>query len=249
MTDRPILFSAPMVRALLDGRKTQTRRIAKITAVMGNKVAIESPDEKLIELEDGEFRRGFFHYESTSALSGQYRLPCAVGDRLWVRETWCYGPAGQFADAPIYYRATDNDVEGCAGYTKRGDRRSPWRPSIHMPRRLSRLTLAVTDVRVQRLQEISESDACAEGATARDAVIDIGGMSKGWCMDWSQIGTPSPFDRSRTLRGHDIALGTPRMAFANYWESLHGAGAWDANPWIVALAFEVERRNIDDVTR
>lgn len=156
MTDRPIIFSAPMVRAMLDGRKTQTRRVAKITAVMGNKVAIESPDEKLIELEDGEFRRGIFHYESTSALSGPYRLPYAVGDRLWVREAFAV-----LADKPRgswIYRA-DSEEARSAG--PRVDVR--WKPSIHMPRWASRLTLPVTDVRVQRLQEISRGDAMDEG--------------------------------------------------------------------------------------
>lgn len=217
MTDRPIIFNGAMVRALLTGTKTQTRRIAKITAVMGNKVAIESPDEKLIELEDGEFRRGIFHYESTSALSGPYRLPYAVGDRLWVREAFAV-----LADKPRgswIYRA-DSEEARSAG--PRVDVR--WKPSIHMPRWASRLTLPVTDVRVQRLQQISEEDAIAEGAPC-------------CTMD----------DDGRFYE--DADRGNRRLGFAGLWDSLHGSGAWDANPWIVALTFEVERSNIDEVKR
>lgn len=226
MTDRPIIFNGAMVRALLTGTKTQTRRIVKITAVMGNKVAIESPDEKLIELEDGEFRRGICHYESTSALSGPYRLPYAVGDRLWVRENILQTLGGYTDQSGEYISQWSRErVEYCADDPPPKKRHlhpnrynSPYmasRPSIHMPRLASRLTLTVTDVRVQRLQEISRGDAMDEGC---------------------------PFANLQGCRN-------PRDWFADLWESLHGAGSWDANPWIVAVTFTVERSNIDEVKR
>ena len=214
MTDKPIIFSAPMIAALLAGTKTQTRRVAKITAVMGNKVPVTAAEERLIELEAEEFRRGICHYESTSALSGPYRLPYRVGDRLWVREAWRIDGAGRRVSAEacrghrsIQYRAD--------GYDPRPhDERSP----IHMPRWASRLTLLVTDVRVLRLREISEDDARAEGVCSTLTRFPDGGS----------IGHPASWH------------------FEQLWGQIHGPGAWDSNPWVCAITFDVQRGNIDD---
>ena len=127
---RPILFSGPMVRAILSGAKTQTRR-----------VITPQPDARL--------RWGLAGWEDVHGRP----LPCrygAPGDLLWVRETW--GIAGEFGDGTAHtYRATD-DRNGII-----------WRPSIFMPRALSRITLKITDVRVERIQDISEPDEAAEG--------------------------------------------------------------------------------------
>lgn len=243
MSDRPIIFSAPMIRALLDGGKTQTRRIAKITAIMGNKVSV-GPHERLIELEAGEFRSGICHYESTSALSGPYQLPAAIGDRLWVREAWRVGlyyedlkPSALMGSEIVDYLAATTT----AGWSM-GRKRSP----IHMPRWASRLTLIVTDVRVQRLQEISEDDAVAEGATSRPACSGFLGREDGWSMDWSRVGelsrwaTRKPGGPAKApLSETDISLCDPKMAFASYWNEIHGPDAWEANPWVVALTFSV----------
>jgi len=209
--DRPIIFSAPMVRALLDGRKSQTRRVLKPQPAARTACVEPHPEyrEEWRAFADGEPLHSFC-------------LPYVPGDRLWVREAWCYGPAGQFADAPIYYRATDNDVEGCTGYTKGGDRRSPWRPSIHMPRWASRLTLIVTDVRVQRLQDISEEDAQAEGALKMRCEID---------------------DKPHFY--NDAERGTHKIGFAGIWAHINGAESWDADPWVVAVSFKTIRANID----
>lgn len=238
MTDKPIIFSAPMITALLAGTKTQTRRVAKITAVMGNKVSVTAPEERLIELDAGEFRRGICHYESTDALSGPYRLPYCVGDRLWAREAFATTGGG-----PVRYYATDDVHE-----LRR--KRSP----IHMPRWASRLTLIVTDVRVQRLAEISEEDARAEGATSRPACNGFMSRYDGWSMDWSPVGTLSAYSMSAKPGGpakvplteSDISLYTAASAFANYWDTTHGPGSWTANPWVCALTFTVLRCNIDD---
>jgi len=126
---RPILFSGPMVRAILSGAKTQTRR-----------VITPQPDARL--------RWGFAGWEDVHGRP----LPCrygAPGDLLWMRETWRQGPTATGA----YYRATDDD----------GTPAVRWKPSIFMPRALSRITLKLTDVRVERVQDISEADAAAEG--------------------------------------------------------------------------------------
>ncbi|AZB65009.1 hypothetical protein EBL87_15130 [Cereibacter sphaeroides] len=140
MADRPIIFSAPMVRALLNGQKSQTRRVLKKRAAM-NALAVFGPSFLL--------------------LPGNIDLVgCAPGDRLWVREAWTarMEHGWTIADArsrmfreEILYRADGDDGEG-------------WWPSIRMPREFSRTTLIVTGVRVERLQDISGEDCAAEGA-------------------------------------------------------------------------------------
>lgn len=176
--DRPIIFSAPMVRALLDGRKTMTRRKAW--------------------KKEGE--RGFVQW-------GEGPSPwqrVQPGDRLWVREACMSDP-----DRFTIYRADWERYNVCD--TMR------WRPSIHMPRWASRLTLTVTAVRVERLQEISCADAIAEGI--------------------------APAANSQTI---DCDTPDPRDEFHALWDRLHGEGAWDANPEVVAITFAVRKGNIDD---
>ena len=147
MKERPILFSAPMVRAILEGRKTQTRRIVKLRdgslaededipahGECGG-LAIPAPDYVM------DFSKTFPQWQ---------KMPCPygkTGDRLWVRETWC----PDFEPYTFKYRADGGESVG------------RWHPSIHMPRWASRITLEVVSVRVERLQDISEADAEAEG--------------------------------------------------------------------------------------
>lgn len=186
MADRPIIFSAPMVRALLYGRKTQTRRVLK------------PPYGTL------EYRR-----------DGTWRPICTKffpGDRLWVREAWTLGKdAGDIGrwhpDDRVFYRASDDDE---TTFPPR------WRSPIHMPRWASRLTLTATDVRVHRLQEISEEDAQAEGISSEWDNFELYGQSE-------------PY----------------RYGFSALWNSIHGPGAWDANPWVAAITFTVRKGNID----
>ena len=238
MTIKPIIFSGPMVRAILDGRKTQTRRIVKIPAIMRNKVSI-GPHESLIELDDGEFRRGICHYKSTSALSGPYSLPYAVGDLLWVREAWRAGRGYDGASirdirsaSRIWWEADDaNDNADAIG--------TVLRPSIHMPRWASRLTLRVTDVRVQRLHEISEADAQAEGCLEQ-VNAHCGPLVN--CY-----GPECPTDPMRSCNIH--GCWGIRKAFADLWNSLHGPDTWAQNPWVAAITFEAIQKNVDEVAR
>lgn len=142
MKERPILFSAPMVRAILEGRKTQTRRVVKELPLLG----VPSAWCAAAKAQDP----GWVH------IVGDYRRFCpygAPGDRLWVRETWC----DTFAE--------DDDSRGgyCYAATNKGPEPLRWRPSIYMPRRASRLTLEIEAVRVERLQEINADDAEKEG--------------------------------------------------------------------------------------
>jgi hypothetical protein len=204
MKERPILFSGPMIRAILDGQKTQTRRVIK-------------PDWwRCLDPEDEDDRQ-------QALRTCPYGQP---GDRLWVRETW----NADWCDH-IIYRADGGSAKD-AGYGTE----PKWKPSIFMPRWASRLTLEVVDVRVERLQEIDEDDAVAEGATR---MADIS-RDSGWSMDWSQVGRPSRYAPNRILTPRCIALGSARMAFANYWNLLNekrGFG-WVVNPWVFVMEFE-----------
>lgn len=218
MTDHPIIFSAPMVRALLDGRKTVTRRLAWRS---------ESDIRKMDFICDGERPNPLSRPAGAAGIqmAGKYWLRptnwCSVNisDRLWVRES-----LQSFAREP---RATAQYVADITGVPHRGvvdgwcDGRAYWQwdrkslPSIHMPRWASRLVLSVTAVKIERLQEISEADAIAEGVyTGKDG--DLG-----------------PLDISA------------RALFADLWRKLHGPDSADANPEVVAITFTVHKCNID----
>lgn len=191
MTDKPIIFSAPMVRALLDGRKTQTRRVLKKPAAM-DALAV--------------FGSKFLTLPGNIDLIGY-----APGDRLYVREAFSYEALDVDRNGfmPPWYWADGNPSSG--NFTRP-------KPSIHMPRWASRITLTVTEVRVQRLQEISNDDAKAEGVLGECAF---------------HVGNDATY----------------RAPFRELWNSLHGHDAWDANPWVVAVSFTVDRRNIDAIPR
>lgn len=146
MKERPILFSGAMVRALLAGTKTQTRRVVKPLPITLNR------DTNSLEVDDENIANGRFAKQ----------VPCPygqTGDRLWVRETWAYG---------IHAMAAKRDENGPFVYAAEGTTQGRlcdrWRPSIYMPRWASRITLEITDVRVERLQDISPDDCIAEGA-------------------------------------------------------------------------------------
>ena len=189
--ERPILFSAPMVRALLAGTKTQTRRIFKIRGPMGNLCQIDCPEEEIVRFDDGSF-----HYLSTSAMSGPY--PCPYGeprDRLWVREAWrvaaCYDDkSGAELEGIITARNVQYSV--CADQFLHGMAIGRYRHARFMPRWASRITLEITNVRVERLQEISKKDAEAEGvAPWRDEKIAHVAMYREL---WEQINGSGSWD-------------------------------------------------------
>lgn len=156
MKEHPILFSASMVRAILEGRKTQTRRVVKPQPIAAKKyVGGGFVEHRPNRTDGGKDRTAVGAPSCFLARVSPYGGP---GDRLWVRETW--GIAGDMPHDPGYveYRAD------CSGnFNEVGDLVPRWRPSIHMRREDSRITLEITDVRVQRVQDISEADALAEG--------------------------------------------------------------------------------------
>lgn len=201
--ERPILFSAPMVRALLAGTKTQTRRVMRDQVVAPGIVQMARPGYCEIVNEYSVRIPGFYC---------PYGKP---GDRLWVRENHYLTDNG---DEEYAVYAADGQcvrehlkrVDGLAAdfpADVRAQHRR-LRPSIHMPRWASRILLAITDVRVDRLQDISDADALAEGVR----------HSYG-----------EPFDVTHTI--------SDRRRYALLWDQINGAGAWAANPWVWAVSF------------
>lgn len=227
MKERPILFSAPMVRALLEGRKTQTRRIVK-----------PQPNSSLEwrGWHDDEDVYGWYPQHPLLGDKGRHLVRCPYGkpgDRLWVKETWWQVPepsSRQLRDGADTWPKPRGPQEQRLAYAADGDdpatvREWGWKlkPSIFMPRWASRITLEITEVRVQRLQDISEEDAAAEGIST--SVVD-----------------PSP-------RG--IAPIYPKQyvsnvdVFRDLWTMINGEGSWAANPWTWCVSFrriEQERK-------
>jgi hypothetical protein len=150
--EKPILFNGEMVRAILEGRKTQTRRVVKP----------QPPDKHdFVDIDDGDFWfSGMTAYNAGPCPYGQ------PGDRLWVRETWMSDPYINSVGSTIY-RATETELDRYNGHN--------WKPSIFMPRVRSRLTLEIVRVRVERLQRISEEDALSEGT--RRFNMPVGNMA------------------------------------------------------------------------
>lgn len=212
MADRPILFSSPMVRALIAGSKTQTRRaINPQPSAGGNLVA---PPFR------GDGNDLHVQFIESDGLPGKsQRLRYAPGDRLYVREHWRTG--GQFDHlAP---RDLTPEWAEPIGFVAdepqdRISRTGKFRQAMHMPRWASRITLFVTDVRVERLQDISEADALAEGVTRSDYEYDDG-----------------------------ECCATAKEAYGLLCDLINGDGAWSANPWVAAYTFTVRMGNIDQL--
>lgn len=209
MTERPILFSAPMVRALLAGTKTQTRRTINTDRHGWDAQAMElacvqehDSDELGVQAYFGPQRFG---------VRCPYGKP---GDRLWVRETWAkWGRDDQCGEGPAQ---THEPIYRADGWP--WDERDKWRPSIHMPRRVSRITLEVSGVRVERLQDISHADALAEG------------------IEWTPIPAGRLFHDYR-CRPPAPTLTSARECYRSLWESINGTGSWEANPWVWVVEF------------
>ncbi len=164
MKERPILFNGDMVRSILAGQKTQTRRPVKPQPASGCIYSINGAHDALHLSDAGCPVR----YIQPTGRIKDHLLPCPFGqpgDRLWVRETFCkYYPSETWPEPKALYRA--DGITLCA--TDSEGKKQRWTPSIHMPRPLSRITLEITDVRVERVQDINEEEAWAEGIEALD---------------------------------------------------------------------------------
>lgn len=247
MTDRPIIFNAAMIRALLDDRKTQTRRVLKSQPASqgfsGRDETWSWPEPVLDD--DGMSLMTSDQIRDFGMHIGMAKHQ--IGDRLWVRETWRpFFPSVDPWNIAVSYDA-DKSVKhwDWASDADFGDWNTPKAantgnvPSIHMPRWASRLTLIVTDVRVQRLQEISEADAVAEGAAGYAYETSIGeGYGSGFCCSHGQ-------DLSH--RPNEQMFDTAKESFNDLWNFIYGPEAWDDNPWVSATTFTVHRCNIDQM--
>lgn len=217
MKDHPMLFSGPMVQALIDGRKTQTRRVLR-------------PQPRSAPIcHDGVWT------DCEGLKDGPYDIPLRndvkpipikvkAGDRIWVRESFArisVSPILETIDNPMpVYRVCDN----------RTDYGGPWKPSIHMPRAISRVTLYVTDVKVERLQNISNADCISEGIECVNTVDDV------------------PIWKNYLGKGSLLSTGgllTPSASFRSLWGSINGPDQWAENPWVLAYSFQVKTENID----
>lgn len=233
MAGHSILFSAPMIKALLDGRKTQTRRLLPNPEFYG------CPTGDCPHATQAECNAAM----QETALPDVRHVP---GDRLWVRETYYQpghwkpvpgkltkGGAQKWRFVPVEPLYSFHEP---AAFRRARRRKDPSTIAWHkrlgrfMPRRYSRLTLVVTDVRVEHLQDISEADCLAEGAPLDPDHCDgtLDGSNPHMCF------TDNPWVRQ-----------SPRAWYHRLWDSINGPGAWDANPWVVATTFELQRRNID----
>jgi len=258
MKERPIIFNAPMVRAILEGRKTQTRRVVK-----------PQPFYPVIVAGDPETQRFCVENHEPMRLEAFLRF-CPYGqpgDRLWVRENWrigawdenngrfaldyCDGPDKRWITVPestddylgegvfehYWMQCSDElskkgilpDSDG-QYHWEHGESPLRWRPAIHMPRWASRITLEVTGMRAERLQDISEDDAIAEGlkCITKDGAIykygipDADGLPGkddfGWpWMEWNA---------------------SPVLAYKKLWEQINGPGSWEKNPWVWVVEFK-----------
>lgn len=228
MAERGILFSASLVRALLAGTKTVTRRIVKSNATRIVWVKDHAADI------DGIYT-GWVQDFGRKKIMRAMRCPYGVpGDRLWVRETWSPDHKNVYPMIPVVYRAADGSApsgseirEHVSGCKAEGGGVSSaeclkcvgfrWRPSIHMPRWASRITLQIDEVRVERLQEITEEEARAEGVTPLEGI--------------------NPDQR---LAGSDDRFGDSpyRCAFAVLWDELNlERGSWASNPFVWRIGF------------
>lgn len=227
--ERPILFSGPMVRAILDGRKTQTRRIVSPQPSAETKAwwsCVSSSEKSAI----GKWTpRDSAHVKSNPKATGEsVRCPYGdFGDRLWVREsmrgvidTKCHADESMPISAYV--------ADGAHSWS--GSFRTPWQysrnamPSIHMPRRLSRITLEITRVRVERLQQITPNDARSEGCA-----------DNAWCRsDW-------PEKSVRIMPGFYEHTGRDSIVLSNFaslWQSINGPDSWTENPWVWVIEFK-----------
>lgn len=230
--EKPILFSGPMVQAILGGRKTQTRRVVKP----------QPKSDDIDNLGDG----------STIIFDG-LNVPCPYGeirDRLWVRETFLIDHY-QYISGPLP-KSKPDDIEGLIYYRADGEcceqigecqceGKTKWKPSIFCTRWASRITLEITSIRVERLQDVSEDDAKAEGCIAEPWGAWWQGYTnlKGQLVHQTVQGDTPPdwmIEPHKMERPHLDK--TAKHQFQSLWHSINGPESWTSNPWVWVIEFK-----------
>lgn len=212
MKERPILYNGEMVRAILAGQKTQTRRPVKPQPIFKD---LESPPRWCWSGKGHTVK--WVDRISPLGMTGDCHFG-QPGDHLWVKETFYrYYPSETWPEPKALYKADgitlcDKDSEG---------KKQRWTPSTHMPRSLSRITLEITDVQVERVQDISEDDAWAEGIEAVDGCF-------------------ASADLYDTARWYGMSMEDARCIYAHLWDSLYAARGfgWGVNPWVWVVTFK-----------
>ncbi|MFH7765814.1 hypothetical protein [Acinetobacter sp. BSP-28] len=242
-TERPILFNSEMVKAILSGNKTQTRRIMRrqpdaVEYFKRGEVTADT-DAKHAILRCYDNPKGFKNCASGWSADATYKTPFSefnVGDQLWVRETFMdlSGTGVEHRDLNgklQRYAYGANCPRGSHSDELRKDFGLKWKPSIHMPRSASRLVLEITNIRVERLNDISEADAIAEGlkpVSVPDYVPVDDGYTRANRTIWKGYQ-----NNERAYRD------TAKDSFMSLWQSVYGADSWVANPWVWVIEFKV----------
>ncbi len=227
---KPVLFNTEMVQAILEGRKTVTRRCVKFPA---NRFVEGVPNPNKLSVMEIKSDKVNFHQEPFFCIS--VKPPFKVGDYLYVRETWTNWSCSECEDyecekciGPVaYLYKADGEIEGMK-----------WKPSIHMPKEAARIFLKVTDVRVERLQDITEEQALAEG------VPEDYPMNEVYCPECHGEGLVGALSSNLGFMEVDCHYcDTATKRFSNLWNSTIKKAdidkyGWDANPWVWVIEFE-----------
>jgi len=236
MKERPILYSTPMVQAKLAGTKNQTRRLrglenvnhhqGKLLRLIGDSRTCDHP-RPTIKYDD---RLWFWWTEGNGTWDKlvAVRCPYKPGDILWTRETFC---KDLDAEGEFLYRATNPEAQ-----CEDGDG-SPWKPSIHMPKDAARIWERVTDIRVERLQDITEEDAIAEGIEEEEWTWGPTATPDGRIHN-DLVGLKTKWRRNY-LKEKTLEAFSPKDSYRTLWESINGEGSWSLNPWIWVITTEI----------
>lgn len=228
MKVRPILFSAPMVRAILDGRKTQFRRVVKLPS------HIKHHELDLTRMQDGypDGVRPIWGDDEEPNLFSTRNSFGKVGDRLWCRETWTRVHPGFLQhldpDRDSHEWSTLYKADTLGGYESSLLEFTHWMSPAVMPRRFSRIDQDIVSVRVERLNEITEEDAINEGVLSLRS------------QDWDMRHFPkwrTEFDAATENKLRPPLGPSPLECFRALWESINGPGSWGANPWVWVIEF------------
>lgn len=218
MKEIPILFSTPMVQAIQENRKDKTRRLNNLQEIN------LKPDDWIFQgwVNDSKQLKAFFENKNTPLVQS-VKCPWKPGDRLWVRETWAWNPSRNCEQECMSCKTVWKDEMGCFAYRASVDNivadEWKWKPSIHMPKSAARIWLEVTDVRVERLQEITVEDVISEGLEAdneiRNPDLSTHESIKNWNLAWAHHVFRELWDHLNAKRGY----------------------GWETNPWLWVVSF------------